>query len=153
MTEALSIQERWYPLSDCFGCGPANPKGLHIRSFHSNDGVIADFTPWPEHSNGTGFVNGGIIATLLDCHSGAAMMLEALRIYETDEVGADMMYLTAGLDIRYRRPTPLDAVQLRAWVLHSDETKMDIGVELSAEGKVRVTGATHWRKFKANPGT
>jgi acyl-coenzyme A thioesterase PaaI-like protein len=153
MTEALSIQERWYPQSDCFGCGPANPKGLHIRSFQSDDGVIADFTPWSEHGNGTGFVNGGIIATLLDCHSGAAMMLEGLRIHGVDEVGADMMYLTAGLDIRYRRPTPLDAVQLRAWVLQSDETKMDIGVELSAEGKVRVTGATHWRKFRANPGT
>ena len=150
MTEALSIQERWYPYSDCFGCGPANPKGLRIRSYPSEDSVIAEFTPWPEHGNGTGFLNGGIIATLLDCHSGSAMMLESLRIHGATEVGADMMYLTAGLDIRYRRPTPMDTVQLRAWVVHSDETKMDINVELHAEGKVRVTGATHWRRFRAS---
>jgi len=148
MPDELSIQQRWYPQSDCFGCGPSNSKGLQLHSFIADDAIVANFTPWLEHGNGTGFVNGGIIATVLDCHSGAAMMLEAMRVNGATEVSAEVMYLTAGLEIQYRRPTPMDEVHLRAWVISSDETKMDVGVELSAEGKVRVTGATHWRRFR-----
>jgi len=143
-----SIQESLYPFSECFGCGPANAKGLQIRSFRTEDAIVADFTPWPEHGNGTGFVNGGIIATVLDCHSGAAMMLETLTLSGLTEISADFMYLTAGLDIRYRRPTPMEPFSVRAMVTHVDDTKMDIDVELIADGKVRVTGSTHWRRFR-----
>ena len=74
-----SIQERLYPDATCFGCGLANPKGLHLRSYAQDDVVVATFMPWPEHDNGLGYLNGGIIATLLDCHSGAAVLHEADR--------------------------------------------------------------------------
>jgi acyl-coenzyme A thioesterase PaaI-like protein len=143
-----SIQESLYPFSDCFGCGPANARGLQIRSFADGEAVVAEFTPWPEHGNGTGFVNGGIIATVLDCHSGAAMMRETLKLSGLNEISAEYMYLTAGLDIRYRRPTPMETFSVRAHVTHVDDTKMDIEVELIADGKVRVNGATHWRRFR-----
>jgi acyl-coenzyme A thioesterase PaaI-like protein len=143
-----SIQEELYPQSDCFGCGPANLKGLQLRSFRTEATVIADFTPWPEHGNGTGFLNGGIIATLLDCHSGAAMMLQSMDFAADEPEQGGFLYLTAGLDVRYRRPTPMDTVQLRAVVVRADDTKMDIDVELHAEGKLRVNGSTHWRRFR-----
>ena len=58
-----SIQERLYPDATCFGCGLANPKGLHLRSYAQDDVVVATFMPWPEHDNGLGYLNGGIIAT------------------------------------------------------------------------------------------
>jgi acyl-coenzyme A thioesterase PaaI-like protein len=146
-----SIQEELYPQSDCFGCGPANLKGLQLRSFRDGDAVIADFKPWPEHGNGTGFLNGGIIATLLDCHSGAAMMLRSIDLAEREPDQDGYLYLTASLEVRYRRPTPMDEVQLRAAVVNSDETKMDIDVELHADGKLRVSGKTHWRRFRPRP--
>ena len=63
----LSIQERLYPQLMCFGCGPANPKGLQLRSFPADGFVTASFTPWPQHDNGTGYLNGGIIATVQPC--------------------------------------------------------------------------------------
>ena len=50
----------------CFGCGPANPRGLRLKSYVGDGCVTATFMPWPEHDNGLGFLNGGIIATLLD---------------------------------------------------------------------------------------
>ena len=64
----MSVQEKYASSSICFGCGPANLKGLRIRSFRSEDGLIMEFDTLPEHQAFPGMVNGGIIGTLLDCH-------------------------------------------------------------------------------------
>jgi hypothetical protein len=72
-----SIQERLYPNLTCFGCGHAATGGLHLKSYAGTDGVVATFTPRPEHDNGLGFLNGGIISTVLDCHTAAVVMSEA----------------------------------------------------------------------------
>ena len=74
-----SIQETYYPDLTCFGCGHANERGLHLQSYEVDGVVRATFTPWPEHDNGGGYLNGGIISTLLDCHGAAAVLLEAHR--------------------------------------------------------------------------
>ena len=66
MVQGLSIQERLYPQLTCFGCGHANARGLKLRSYPGDGVVTAAFEPWPEHDNGFGFLNGGIIATVLD---------------------------------------------------------------------------------------
>ena len=63
-----SLQDTYATESVCFGCGPANPKGLHIKSFAQGDEVVAEWTPQPHHEAFTGALNGGIIGTLLDCH-------------------------------------------------------------------------------------
>lgn len=68
---ALSIQESLFPDLTCFGCGPANTEGFHLRSYQHGDLTVAMFTPRPEHDNGFGFLDGGIMATVLDCHSAA----------------------------------------------------------------------------------
>ena len=75
MSTNLSIQESLYPELTCFGCGHANPHGFHLRSYREGDLTVAEFKPRPEHDNGFGFVNGGIIATVLDCHGAAAVMM------------------------------------------------------------------------------
>ena len=77
--KGLSIQESLYPELTCFGCGHANPHGFHLRSYVDGDVVIAEFTPRPEHDNGFGFLNGGIISTVLDCHGAAAVMWAAAQ--------------------------------------------------------------------------
>ncbi len=148
-----SIQERLYPDLPCFGCGPGNAKGLQLRSYPSRDGsgdgVIATFTPWPEHDNGLGYLNGGIIGTVLDCHSAAAVMLEAERRGWTPLPGADLSYVTAGLDVRFLRPAPLhDQVELHAVVTEADEPQMTVAVELRFDGKVRAEATAVWKRWR-----
>ena len=149
----LSVQERLYPNLPCFGCGPGNAKGLQLRSYPvgdgSSDGVTASFTPWPEHDNGLGYLNGGIIGTVLDCHSAAAVMLEAERQGWPPLPGADLAYVTAGLDVRYLRPAPLlETVELHAVVTEVDEPQMTVAVELRFDGKVRAEATAVWKRWR-----
>jgi acyl-coenzyme A thioesterase PaaI-like protein len=146
----LSIQQRLFPDLPCFGCGPSNPKGLQLRSYPADDGTVhAQFLPWPEHDSGLGYLNGGIIATLLDCHSAAAVTHEAdLRAWKP--LGAAKLpYVTAGLDVRYLRPSPLhEAVELRAVVTEVDEAQMTSAVELWWDGKLRASGTAVWKRWR-----
>src|SRR6185369_15542470 len=113
-----SIQDRLFPTMMCFGCGPANTRGLRLKSYVGDDCVTATFTPWPEHDNGLGFLNGGIIATVLDCHTAAAVLHEASVQGWEAPPGAPLAFVTAGIDVRYLRPSPLDnPVDLRAVVV------------------------------------
>ena len=64
----LSVQEEFAPNSTCFGCGPANTKGLKIRSFRTENGLYMEFNPEKHHQAFPGMVNGGILGALLDCH-------------------------------------------------------------------------------------
>ena len=68
-SEEKSLQEEYAPTSICFGCGPANKEGLHIRSFAEADKVVATWNALPKYQAFPGVLNGGIIGSLLDCHS------------------------------------------------------------------------------------
>jgi acyl-coenzyme A thioesterase PaaI-like protein len=145
----LPIQDRLFPEFTCFGCGPANPAGLQLKSYADGDRVTAAFKPWPEHDNGFGFLNGGIISTVLDCHSAAAVFSEAARRGWVDEDGAPLPFVTAGLDVRFLRPTPLAGpLLLTATVTAAAEGEMTAAVELTAEDKVRATGVAVWKRWR-----
>ena len=149
-----SIQQRFFPDLPCFGCGPSNERGLRLASYPAEDGigVVASFTPWPEHDNGLGFLNGGIIGTVLDCHSAAAVVLEAERQGWPPLPGAALPYVTAGLDVRYLRPAPLrDTVLLHAVVTDPGEDQMTAEVELIHDGKVRATALAVWKRWRPRP--
>lgn len=149
--EERSIQERFVPDMTCFGCGPANAKGLRLRSFPADGFTVATFTPWPEHDNGLGFLNGGIICTVLDCHSATPMIVEAERRGLISE-DAFLPYVTAGLDVRYLRPTPLDGpLELRARVVSGDDIEMTVEAELIADGKTRASAVAVWRRWRPRP--
>jgi acyl-coenzyme A thioesterase PaaI-like protein len=136
----LSLQERFAPEGRCFGCGPANPDGLRIRSFRSEADpavLVAQWRPSPRHEAFSGVVNGGIIGTLLDCHSNwtAANHLMIER-------GLDRPPTTVTLDyaVRLRRPTPSDgALRLRAWVTESAADRATIDAELLVDDAVTAT--------------
>ena len=65
--DTRSLQERFAPQGRCFGCGPANELGLRIESREAGDGtVVADWQPRHEHEAFDGYVNGGILGTLVD---------------------------------------------------------------------------------------
>lgn len=145
-----SLQERYFPDLPCFGCGPANEKGLQLRSFARDDGIAtALFTPWPEHDNGLGYLNGGIIATVLDCHSAAAVTHEAFRNGWLPLPGAALPHVTAGLDVRYLRPAPLrDTVTLYAEVTRSSEAEITARAWLEWDDKVRAEISALWKRWR-----
>ena len=78
---AEGVQRQYAPNSICFGCGPANEKGLRIDSYRSEKGLELFFTPSQEHQAFPGMVNGGIIGSLLDCHGNWAA---AIAIMDRD---------------------------------------------------------------------
>ena len=104
--EHRSLQERFAPNGRCFGCGPRNENGLRIQSREADDGtVVADWVPRPEHEAFDGFVNGGILGTLIDCHSNWTAVAALLA---RDGGSVAPSTVTADYSVRFRRPTPSD---------------------------------------------
>ena len=98
-----SLQDQYAPNNQCFGCGPANEKGLRIKSRVENGEVVCDFTPEPHHHAFPGMLNGGIIGALLDCHSnwtGAMALMKARGEAEPP------CTVTSEFHVKLRRPTP-----------------------------------------------
>lgn len=148
----LSLQQQLFPQATCFGCGPSNSKGLQLRSYLQRGDIVATFMPWPEHDNGIGYLNGGIISTLLDCHSAAAVMVEADRRGWAALPGTAMPFITAGLDVRFLRPTPLHGpVELHAAISNATEPEITVDVQLIAENKPRATATAVWRRWRPRP--
>ena len=88
------VQRQYAPTSICFGCGPANHKGLQIDSYRKGDGLELKFTPSEEHQAFPGMVNGGIIGTLLDCHGNWAAAIALMDEHGLDEPHALSLHLT-----------------------------------------------------------
>jgi acyl-coenzyme A thioesterase PaaI-like protein len=146
-----AIQDRLFPHMQCFGCGPDNVDGLRLKSFADGSGrAVAEFLPWPAHNNGLGYLNGGIIATVLDCHSAAAVLDLAEERGWGALPGAALAYVTAGLDVSYLRPAPLDQlVSLVAEVQEASEDAITCAVRLEYDGKVRAEATALWKRWRA----
>lgn len=101
-----SLQERYAPRSICFGCGPANARGLRIRSLPSEaspDELVADWMPQAHHEAFPGMLNGGIIGALLDCHSN---WTAAWTLMKRSGVDQPPCTVTAEFAVKLQRPTP-----------------------------------------------
>jgi acyl-coenzyme A thioesterase PaaI-like protein len=147
--DRLSVQESLYPTLTCFGCGHANPLGFHLRSYVDGETMVAEFTSRPEHDNGFGFLNGGIITTVLDCHTAAVVMWESAQRGWEPEPGAPVPFITAGIDVRFLRPTPLAVpVHLSARPEQISEKQITVRAELAVEGKVRASATANWLRFR-----
>jgi len=136
-TAELSLQERYGPHTICFGCGPANERGLHVRSFPQGDEVIADWQPEPYHQAFEGVLNGGICGTLLDCHSNWTAAYHLMQ-----RLGADKppTTVTADFHVRLLKPTPVDGpVRVRAHVVEATEDRATVEATLEADGVVTAT--------------
>ena len=132
-----SIQETYAPNNACFGCGAANPKGLHIRSFPDAGEVVAEWQPSKEYEAFEGMLSGGIIGTLLDCHANWTAAMQLMR-----ERGLDRPpgCVTADYAIHLRRPTPTDKpVHLRAWPVEIDGDRVVVNAELASGGIITAT--------------
>ena len=141
MSEPKSLQETYAPKGRCFGCGPANEKGLRIRSIPAADDagaeVVADWTPEPHHEAFEGVLNGGIIGALLDCHSNWTAAFHLMKKNATDSVPCTV---TAEFAVKLRRPTPSKApVRLSARVVSSEGDRATVEATLTSGGKVTST--------------
>lgn len=153
MSIAFQLQ---MPDNNCFGCGPGNAKGLRIKSFWDGDESICDFRPRPEHSAGPLHVmNGGITATLIDCHSVCTATAHAYRLEEREMGTPPLIWcVTGSMEIQYLAPVPIDqSVHLRARVVESEGRKTRLECRLSSGGTVRARGdvlavrvAAEWRE-------
>lgn len=138
-----AIQD-YYPdeFARCFGCGRLNEHGHRLRSFWDGDTTVARFTPQPFHTALPGFVNGGLLASLVDCHGTGTAAAAAYRAEgrEMDTVPAHR-FVTASLRVDYLRPTPLGPeLVLRGRVLSISGRKVVVEVTLSAGPEVTVRG-------------
>lgn len=132
-----ALQDTYGPRNACFGCGPSNPKGLRIKSFARGDEVVADWQPEPFHEAFPGVLCGGIIGTLLDCHSNWAAAYHLMRRASADRVPYTV---TAAYAITMLKPTPTkDAVHLSANVVEATDHKAVVEAKLIAGGEITAT--------------
>jgi acyl-coenzyme A thioesterase PaaI-like protein len=146
---SLKAFQDYYPdhLSHCYGCGRLNEHGLQIKSYWDGDAAdsaetICTFTPRPEHIAIPGYVYGGLIASLIDCHctgtAAAASYRAAGREMDTEP---PFRFVTASLHVNYLRPTPLGVpLEIRARVTELKGRKVVMQATLSAEEQVCAQG-------------
>jgi acyl-coenzyme A thioesterase PaaI-like protein len=130
-------------VSHCHGCGADNKEGLQIKSFWDGDEAVATWKPQPHHCGGSKeIVNGGIIATLIDCHSLNLAIAQAYRNEQRPIGSAPRIgYVTGNLSVSYLRPTPIhEPLELRARIAKVEGRKTWVSCSLSAAGEVCATG-------------
>jgi acyl-coenzyme A thioesterase PaaI-like protein len=133
-----SLQDKYAPHNACFGCGPSNEKGLQIKSHVGNDGTImATWQPEEHHQAFPGVLCGGIIGTLMDCHSNWS----AAYFLMTDQgLKTPPCTVTADYAVKLKKPTPLDQkVFLKARLIKIDGDKAKVSTELLCQGEVCAT--------------
>lgn len=132
-----SVQERLAPNNQCYGCGPTNDKGLRIRSFEEGDELVCDWQPEPHHLAFPGVVNGGIIGSILDCHSNWTAAVHLMKARSAAEVPPTV---TLDFHVTLKRPTPLDqTLHLRARVVESSADRATVEATVEANGRITAT--------------
>lgn len=128
--------------SVCYGCGRLNSKGLQIKSHWDGEESVCTFMPQPHHTAVQGYVYGGLIASVIDCHGTGTAAAAAYRSAGVSmDSEADFRFVTASLHVDYLRPTPIDApMELRGKVKEIKERKVVVDVTVSAKGKLCVRG-------------
>ena len=130
-----SLQETYAPNNICFGCGPANEKGLRIRSFpQEGNEVVLEWTPKEHHQAFPGMLNGGIIGALFDCHMN---WTAAWHLMNRNGMDKPPCTVTAEYEVKLLKPTPANApVNIKAKVVESSDRKAVVEAELNANGEV-----------------
>jgi acyl-coenzyme A thioesterase PaaI-like protein len=133
-----------YPdyMARCYGCGRLNEDGYQIKSYWDGEGSVCHFQPKPHHIAIPGYVYGGLLASLMDCHgtgtAAAAGYLAEGRAMDTEPA---LRYLTASLHVDYLKPTPLGPLlEIRGRVKEVKGRKVVIEEWIMVNGEVTVRG-------------
>lgn len=136
MPNKSEIFQNHMPGNVCFGCGKDNHEGLQINSFWVGDVSVCEFIPKTRHNGWKDILNGGIIATIVDCHCMGTAMAHACRL-EDRALGSfpEYRYATGTLTVKYLKPTSnLHPVELRATVTEVKGKKTVMLCEVFSEG-------------------
>ncbi len=143
MSDSKAFQD-YYPdyFAYCYGCGRLNEHGYHIRSFWDGDETVAYFTPKPYHIAVPGYVYGGLLASLIDCHgtgtAAAAAYRAAGRPMDSEPA---LRFLTASLHVEYLKPTPLGVqLEIRGRPKEVKGRKVVVEEWIIARGEITVRG-------------
>jgi acyl-coenzyme A thioesterase PaaI-like protein len=134
-----------YPaeLAHCYGCGRLNEHGHHIKSYWDGDESVCHFRPKPYHIAIPGYVYGGLLASLIDCHgtgTASAALYEAAK-EQDPSAEPNTRTLTASLHVDYLKPTPLDVeLEVRGKVKELKGRKVVIEEWILANGVITVRG-------------
>jgi acyl-coenzyme A thioesterase PaaI-like protein len=134
----------YYPdeLSHCYGCGRNNEHGHQLKSYWDGEVTVARFTPEPWHTAIPGYVYGGLIASLIDCHGTGSAAAAAYRAEGRDmDTDPPLRFVTASLKVDYLAPTPQGVdLELRGEIAEVGERKVIVDITVSAAGKACVRG-------------
>jgi len=133
-----------YPddLAHCYGCGRLNEHGHHLKSYWEGEETVATFQPRPYHTAIPGYVYGGLLASLIDCHGTGSASAAAYRAAGR-EPGTlpPLRFLTASLKVEYLKPTPLGVeLVLRGRIVEVKPRKVVVAIRVLAEGVETVRG-------------
>ena len=143
MAQEKAFQD-YYPddLSYCYGCGRLNDHGHHLKTYWDGDETESHFTPESFHTAIPGYVYGGLLASVIDCHgTGTA----AAAAYKAEGRAMDTLppfrFVTASLHVDYLRPTPLGPpLELRGTIKEVKGRKVVVSITLSVDGQVTAKG-------------
>jgi acyl-coenzyme A thioesterase PaaI-like protein len=145
MPNPIAIQDV-YPadVAHCYGCGRLNEHGLQIKTYWDGDTdeTISFYVPRPYHTAIPGYVYGGLIASLIDCHGTGTAALAAYRA-ENRPPGSEppLRFVTGSLQVDFHRPTPLGPrLELRGRAVEVKGRKVVVEVTLAADGEVCARG-------------
>jgi acyl-coenzyme A thioesterase PaaI-like protein len=134
----------YYPeeLSHCYGCGRLNEHGLKIRSYWDGQEAVAVLEPKPYHIGIPGYVYGGLIASIIDCHCIGTASAAALRAEGRDiETSLPLRFVTASLHVDYLKPTLIGvALEVRAQVKEIKGRKVIVAATVLAKDEICARG-------------
>lgn len=141
--QSPAVQD-FYPddLAHCYGCGRLNERGLHVRSVWDGEETVAVLMPRTEHTAIPGYVYGGFIASLVDCHGTGSAALAAYRAAGREPGTAPpLRFVTASLQVDYLRPTPMGVpLEARGRMVEVKPNKVIVEVTVRASGEACARG-------------
>jgi acyl-coenzyme A thioesterase PaaI-like protein len=128
--------------SHCYGCGRLNPQGLQIKSYWDGDETVTVFQPQACHTAMPGYVYGGLMASIIDCHCTGSAAAAAYRAEGRDmDTEPSLRFVTASLHVDYLRPTPIGVeLEVRGKIIEVKGRKVVVAATLFANGEVCVKG-------------
>ncbi|HNW29206.1 MAG TPA: PaaI family thioesterase [Spirochaetota bacterium] len=134
----------YYPdmFSHCYGCGRLNDHGLKIKSHWDGEESVCTVRPQAYHIGMKGFVYGGLIASIIDCHStGTAAAAAYRREGRAMDTEPPLRFVTASLHVDYLKPTPIEGpIELRSRLKEVKERKVVVETDLKVGGIICARG-------------
>lgn len=144
MTNTHAIQDSYseHDGAHCYGCGRLNEAGHQIKTYAVGDVTVTEFTPEPHHTAIPGVAYGGLIASIIDCHSTGSAAIFAMQQRGIAIGQAEALrFVTAHLEVDYLLPTPLKEFHLDGRLIQVKGRKVVVETDLSVDGTVTAKGS------------